>query len=292
MKKNLIVSMMLMGVLLSGCVNGKQYDVTEPSKYLISSEAGETKNTSSTKSESTNPTQKPAVPTAATRATQPGSATEATNGVKPSETTVPETSSAQESKPTAMQPPKASEAPHEHNYRSSVVAPTCTERGYTKWTCSCGSSYVDSYTAALGHNYTSEVVAPTTTEKGYTQYTCTRCGSSYRDNYTDPVPAETESEEVIDIAALKAYAREYAASQYGFGWDDSLWYDNAGYQPGGTCIISSMEYGYALVREEIDATYSSLMAIAGSIDGAKLNIDFADETYISKNRYCLVTFWG
>ena len=45
MKKNLIVSMMLMGVLLSGCVNGKQYDVTEPSKYLISSEAGETKNT-------------------------------------------------------------------------------------------------------------------------------------------------------------------------------------------------------------------------------------------------------
>ena len=42
---------------------------------------------------------------------------------------------------------------HEHSYTTSVVAPTCTEKGYTTYTCSCGDSYVDDYVVALGHNF-------------------------------------------------------------------------------------------------------------------------------------------
>ena len=42
---------------------------------------------------------------------------------------------------------------HTHNYNAVVTAPTCTEKGYTTHTCSCGDSYVDSYTNALGHDY-------------------------------------------------------------------------------------------------------------------------------------------
>lgn len=42
------------------------------------------------------------------------------------------------------------ETAHEHSYTDVVTAPTCTQKGYTTHTCSCGDSYVDTYTDALG----------------------------------------------------------------------------------------------------------------------------------------------
>ena len=66
----------------------------------------------------------------------------------------------------------------EHSYTSEVTAPTCTETGYTTYTCTCGDSYTADATEAVGHSYTSEVTAPTCTVGGYTTYTCT-CGDTY-----------------------------------------------------------------------------------------------------------------
>ena len=41
----------------------------------------------------------------------------------------------------------------DHNYQTTVVAPTCTDAGYTLHKCSkCGDSYRDGAVAALGHN--------------------------------------------------------------------------------------------------------------------------------------------
>ena len=41
-----------------------------------------------------------------------------------------------------------------HKYDKVVTAPTCTEKGYTTYTCSvCGDSYVADYVDALGHSY-------------------------------------------------------------------------------------------------------------------------------------------
>ena len=113
---------------------------------------------------------------------------------------------------------------HIHSYTAVVTEPTCTEEGYTTYTCACGDSYIDNYTDALGHDtvyheaksatctekgwneyftcircdfttyeeiaptghsYVAKVFAPTCTVKGYTTYTCTVCGDSYSDNYTD-----------------------------------------------------------------------------------------------------------
>ena len=110
-----------------------------------------------------------------------------------------------------------------HTYDSVVTAPTCTEQGYTTYTCHCGDTYVNDYVpanghamgkwyetkastcteegeqrsdcencdhfetevlAANGHNYDSVVTAPTCTEQGYTTYTC-HCGDTYVDNYTE-----------------------------------------------------------------------------------------------------------
>ena len=81
-----------------------------------------------------------------------------------------------------------------HSYTSSVKAPTCTEKGYTKHTCTrCGDSYKDNYTDAKGHTYTTKVVVPTTSAEGYTLHTCSICGNSYKDNYTDKLTGHTHS---------------------------------------------------------------------------------------------------
>ena len=42
---------------------------------------------------------------------------------------------------------------HEHSYDAVVTAPTCTEGGYTTYTCSCGDSYTADETAPLGHSW-------------------------------------------------------------------------------------------------------------------------------------------
>ena len=76
---------------------------------------------------------------------------------------------------------------HEHSYTAVVTAPTCTEKGYTTHTCSCGDSYVDTYVDALGHDWDSGTVTkqPTATETGVRTYTCTRC----HETKTETIPA-------------------------------------------------------------------------------------------------------
>ena len=73
-----------------------------------------------------------------------------------------------------------------HSYTGVATAATCTERGYTTYTCTngCGKSYKANYVAAKGHSYTSAVTAPTCAGVGYTTYSCSACDSSYVGNYT------------------------------------------------------------------------------------------------------------
>ena len=71
-----------------------------------------------------------------------------------------------------------------HNYVSVITPPTCTEQGYTTYTCDCGESYVGDYVEALNHNYASVITSPTCTEQGYTTYTCD-CGETYVGNYVE-----------------------------------------------------------------------------------------------------------
>ena len=125
---------------------------------------------------------------------------------------------------------------HKHEYQEEVVAPTCTEQGYTKFTCECGDTYNDKTVEAAGHKYgdwtvtkeateeekgskekvcsvckdkvteeipvkehehkyTENVVAPTCTENGYTEYTC-KCGDTYKYK-------ETPAAHTIEVLAAK-----------------------------------------------------------------------------------------
>ena len=67
----------------------------------------------------------------------------------------------------------------EHSYTAVVTEPTCTEKGYTTYTCSkCGESCRNDYTNALGHSWDKSEVTkePTCTENGERIYTCGTCG--------------------------------------------------------------------------------------------------------------------
>jgi len=115
---------------------------------------------------------------------------------------------------------------HNHNYIPTVIESTCTEQGYTLYTCECGESYTDNYVevadhtfgdwnivkeatcsvigskekiCACGakeiasiiynenHNYLGTVsTEPTCGEDGIKTYVCADCNNS---SYTEPIPA-------------------------------------------------------------------------------------------------------
>ena len=118
-----------------------------------------------------------------------------------------------------------------HKYETTIVEPTCLEKGYTTYSCECGDTYNDDYVEALGHEmvvderveatcentglsegshckncdytieqtvlpakghkYETTIVEPTCLEKGYTTYLC-ECGDTYKDNYTNVVSHKYE----------------------------------------------------------------------------------------------------
>ncbi len=99
---------------------------------------------------------------------------------------------------------------HEHSYSAAVTAPTCTEQGYTTYTCACGDSYKDSYTEAKGHNYgLIETKEPTATEAGYEKYDCERCGD-IKEIVLPATGGEPELPTFTDVDPGKWYAEPVA----------------------------------------------------------------------------------
>ena len=97
-----------------------------------------------------------------------------------------------------------------HDYQAEATAPTCTEGGYTTYTCfRCGDSYVAGETEALGHKPGETVkendVAPP----------CTKVGSYDMATYCSICNAEINREH-NDVAAL------------GYDWNDPeyVWADD------------------------------------------------------------------
>ncbi len=69
---------------------------------------------------------------------------------------------------------------------------TCTEDGKSHIECKTCGETVDVITIpATGHSYKEEIIAPTKTEQGYTKYTCS-CGDTYNDNFVDALGFEVK----------------------------------------------------------------------------------------------------
>lgn len=79
-------------------------------------------------------------------------------------------------------PTEPSEVPedHQHSYVESVVAATCTEDGYTTYTCECGDQYTGDGVSAKGHSWSgwSTTKEPTTTSTGKAERKCAACGTT------------------------------------------------------------------------------------------------------------------
>lgn len=80
-----------------------------------------------------------------------------------------------------------------HVYTETVTAPSCTEGGYTTYTCACGYSYVGSHTAPTGHTVTEWTLL------GSSLLDPDRC--AYTDSYRgtcDTCGTDTEKNEIVE----------------------------------------------------------------------------------------------
>ena len=68
---------------------------------------------------------------------------------------------------------------HVHSYSAAVTDHTCTDQGYTTYSCSCGDCYVADYTPAThqwGEWKVVEAEQPPY-QNGVMERTCTACGA-------------------------------------------------------------------------------------------------------------------
>ena len=74
---------------------------------------------------------------------------------------------------------------HFHKYEEEVINPTCDEKGYTIFTCSCGHTYEGDFTNPT-HQYGEwEIVKDATLEEaGIKESSCTVCGHTISQNFT------------------------------------------------------------------------------------------------------------
>ena len=95
--------------------------------------------------------------------------------------------------------------PHEHNYVRQERPATCTQDGYVKYVCACGSSYNEVVYPALGHDWDSGTVTkePTATETGIRTYACTRCNETKTESI--PVVSVDVTQMFTDVEKNWAY---------------------------------------------------------------------------------------
>ena len=87
-------------------------------------------------------------------------------------------------------------------YTAVVTNPTCTEQGYTTYTCPCGKTYRDDYKDALGHDTELENEKNATcTEDGYTgDKVCKVCKETIEKGSVINAPGH----KTVDVAAVEA----------------------------------------------------------------------------------------
>ena len=87
---------------------------------------------------------------------------------------------------------------HVHDYNAVVTNPTCTEKGFTTYTCDCNDTYIDDYVDELGHSFTDykynndAKCGMDGTETAYCDHDCgeddtrTKEGSALEHDYSQP----------------------------------------------------------------------------------------------------------
>lgn len=252
-----IVFTILLCLNLIGCgANGsggtiEESEATEPTEATETTEVSET-------TEATDVTE-------ATEATEATEVTEATEAVQ---TTEPAQTEPQATKPAATEPADTQPG-HTHSYSDTLVAATCTEKGYTMHTCDCGDSYNDTYVDAVGHSFGSWTVTKAATQEaeGEETRTCSACGASETQAIAK-LPAEK-----LDVATLQANAMAYAAS---LGFTPYYGGPLPGYYPPILDEFTTMAKAQANVNSSVYYLYETFMALDGTIEGCRIHVSVVD----------------
>jgi len=80
---------------------------------------------------------------------------------------------------------KKEEKEHKHEYESVVTNPTCEAKGFTTFTCECGSTYKGNYVDELGHSFT--------------EGECTKCGEKDPNYVPEDMGGETTGVKVENV---------------------------------------------------------------------------------------------
>ena len=216
-----IITLLLMTAALAACTSsspGRIESSVQNSGPEESTQAAETMEVPDT-TRTLDTTEEITVPTGNSDPAEAEQESAKTTGVaKPTQT-----ENSKSTEPTHPVTTKPTEPPHTHSYTSSKVASTCTNKGYTLHKCSCGKSYTDNETAALGHSWGdwTVVTQPTTQQEGKQTRTCSRCGATESQSIPKvEAPALEWSD--LDLNKAMAVGNQYAASRYGCVPDTSL----------------------------------------------------------------------
>lgn len=84
---------------------------------------------------------------------------------------------------------------HEHAYTETVTKATCTEDGFTTYTCACGDSYTGEVVNATGHSWSDWVTVQEPTEEatGTAERKCSACDATESKALDKLIPNHTHS---------------------------------------------------------------------------------------------------
>ena len=163
---------------------------------------------------------------------------------------------------------------HIHSFTATVLEPTCTQQGYTTYTCSCGVSFIDDYVNALNHDYNSIKTEPTCTQQGYTTHTCLRCGDNYIDTYVHAIEHEFTDYVYDNNATYNADGTMTAACKHGCGATNTITAE-------GTKLTSGISFKTLSVDDDLN--------VYGKVANSQNTYSFIKEVEVKGNATFVVS---
>jgi len=185
-----------------------------------------------------------------------------------------------------------------HDYNEGVITfnPTCDREGVMTFTCQNDPAH--KYTEAidkLPHSYESEEIAPDCTNKGYTLYTCSACGDSYKDNYVDALGHTEEALLAVEptceddglTAGVKCSVCEAILTEqkvipaFGHAWDEGVITKQPSYDENGEIVYTCQN----------DESHKNVVVLPSlkHIEGEEVMEDMVAPTCTTDGSYALVT---